>query len=128
MKLPNFRLYNIQATTSLIFAVLGFGFLLVQVVFTFKGLDSEYWRIPYNAAGGWGAMRRPIVYGCTAICFVLGAAAGVVGFRSLGQKRNDRQSHSWAGTLLGPVVLAIALVVFFAWRTLSEPAIMEQAG
>ena len=126
MKFPNFRKYDTQATTSLVIGIAGLGCLLVLAVTTFKGLDTEHWRIPYNSELGLSALRRPVVFLSTAICLVLGAAASIIGFLSLGQKRNNRQSQSWTGLLLGAVTVPLAMTIFFAWRMLSESLILAK--
>jgi hypothetical protein len=79
--------------------------------------------IHYDPESGLGAYRRPLVFGATAIAVVIGGTAGLLGFNSLGQKRNDKQGRSWLGMTLGALVVALAPVLFYAWQKLSEPVI-----
>ncbi len=61
----------------------------------------------------------------TAAAGLAGALAGVLGFNSLGQRRNTKQGRSWLGMASGALVVVGALVLFYAWRILSEPIIRE---
>ncbi len=123
MKLPNFRLYGVQATASLLIAVLGLLCLAALTYFVFHGFNNQETVIRYDPQGRFGAYRPSLVYGTTAIAFVVGGVAGLLGFNSLGQKRNEKQGHSWLGMTLGALVVAVAPVLFFAWQKLSEPII-----
>jgi len=125
MKLPNFRLYPVQATASLFIAALGLLCVVALTYFVFHGFDNQDKVVRYDPEGSLGAYRRPLVYGATAIALAIGGAAGLLGFNSLGQKRNDRQGRSWLGMSLGALVVAIAPVLFYAWQKLSEPIIHD---
>lgn len=123
MKLPNFRLYAVRATASVLIAAAGLLCLVCLTYFVFHGFDSQDKVVRYDPMGGLGAYRRPLVFGTTAIALVVGGVAGVLGFNSLGQKRNEKQGYSWLGMTLGALVVAVAPVLFYAWQKLSEPVI-----
>jgi hypothetical protein len=123
MKLPNFRLYDTQATTSLLVgfcAVLCIGGLAVVAL---KGLNLEQGIIPYNNKGGMSMYRPYAVMGAAVAAVLLGATACILGFRSLGEKRNNNQGRSVGGMLLGALAIPLAIVLFATWRQLAEPLI-----
>ncbi len=123
MKMPNFRLYETQATASLFVAILGLFCIAILTVFVFKGFSAEFMVVRYNPKGDIGAYRRPLVLGLTAVSAGLGAVAGLLGYNSLGQKRNNKQGRSWLGMTIGAFVLAAAPVLLFAWMQFSDPII-----
>ena len=123
MKLPNFRLPETQAKASMVFAVLALLALAALAFCVFKGFQLETRVIPYNAEAGMGRFRKYIVFGGTAATVLVGATAGLLGYSSLGQKRNNRQGCSWLGMLLGAMAVSLAPVLFFAWQELSEAII-----
>lgn len=123
MKLPNFRLYDTQAKAGVVFGVAALLCSIVLVFVVFKGFKAEDSRIYYNAAEGLGKWRRPIIMIGTVIGCLVGGAAGVLGFNSLGQKRNNKQGLSWMGVVTGAITVVASIVLFFAWSTLSEPII-----
>ena len=124
MKGPNFRLANTQASASLYIGILGLLSMAALVFVVFKGYDTEFKTIPYNASEGIGRFRPYFVYGGTTASLVIGGVAGLLGFNSIGQKRNERQTLSWLGMAAGALTVSIAPVLFFAWRELSEAAIL----
>jgi hypothetical protein len=123
MKLPNFRLYDVQATASTLLGILGLCCVLALVCFVFKGFNWQEKVVRYNPDAGMGAYRKPLVIGTTALAALIGISAGALGFNSLGQKRNSRQGRSWLGMSVGALVLAGAPVLFYAWERFSEPII-----
>ncbi len=123
MKMPNFRLYETQATSAMLAGVLGFIFLMGLAVVVFKGLDTQQWIIPYSDRLGWSQYRQSVIYASTPVVLLLGALAGILGFRSLGQARNTKQGRSWMGMTLGAICLALAPVMISAWIQLSEAVI-----
>lgn len=126
MKMPNFRLYDTQATFGMFAGILGSIATLALAVVVFKGIDTHQFVIPYNDQMGLSQYRKPLVFAITPVCIILGAIAGILGFRSLGQIRNTKQGRSWLGMTIGAVVVAIAPVFLFAWLWLSEPVIVEK--
>jgi len=128
MKLPNFRLYDTQATASMILGLFGLLCAAVLVFVVFRGFDTEHMAVVYDPQGTMGQFRRPLVFITTAISMVAGGVAGIVGFSSLGQKRNTKQGRSWLGMALGAVTIAMAPVLFLAWFTFSEPLIRDHGG
>jgi len=126
MKLPNLRLDETKAAVSLVLGLAALLGLVVLAVFVFKGFVWAEKVIPYNAKEGMGRFRPYLVYGATAATCGVGFLAGLLGFQSLGQKRNNKQSHSWGGLAAGAVGISLAVVLFFAWRIMSEPAILAQ--
>ncbi len=125
MKLPNFRLDETKATASLVIGLVALLGIAALVVLVFRGFVSGENVIYYNQESGLGRFRPYLVYGATAATCLLGFVAGLLGFVSLGQKRNNKQGHSWAGLATGAVGISFAIVLFFAWRFMSEAAIME---
>jgi len=124
MKLPNLRLYQTQATVSLWFGILSLLCIAGLTYCVFRGFNAEYQTIPYNAQEGYGRFRPYLVYAGTAASFLTGLLAGILGFRSLGQKRNNKQGCSWMGMLIGALAMSTAPVLFFVWRWFSEKAIL----
>ena len=94
MKTPNLRLPETQAVASAWIGVLAMLCIAALTVFVFKGFNMEEKVIPYNASEGYGRFRPYLVLGMTPIAFLVGLAAGILGFLSLGQKRNTKQTHS----------------------------------
>jgi uncharacterized membrane protein HdeD (DUF308 family) len=127
MRLPNFRLHDTQATTSLVLGVLGFICALMLAACVFRGLntDTRQMVIPYDPDGRLGQFRKPLVFGMSAATVLLGVVAGLIGFNSLGQRRNTKQGRSWLGMASGALAVPIALILFFAWYKLSEPVIKD---
>lgn len=124
MKIPNLRLYETQATASLWLSFLSI-FCIVGLTFcVFKGFNATYQSIPYNAEAGYGRFRPYLVYGGVAATLLTGFLAGVLGFNSLGQKRNPKQGSSWMGMLIGALAMSIAPILFFVWQEFSEKAIL----
>jgi hypothetical protein len=128
MKLPNLRLYETQAQASLVLSVLALVGTLLLALFVFKGFDAEQKIVVYNPEGGFGVLRRPLVFGGSAMVILVGGTAGILGFNSLGQKRNKKQGLSWLGMCLGALAVAIAPILFYAWRVFSEPIIQNKAA
>ncbi len=123
MKLPNFRLPETQARASLLFGVVALLALAALAFCVFKGFDPELRVVAYNADEGMGRFRKYLVFGGTALTLLVGTTAGLLGFNSLGQKRNNRQAFSWLGMLIGAMAVSLAPVLFFAWQELSEAII-----
>jgi len=124
MKLPNLRLYETQAKASLWISLLSLVCVAGLVFCVFKGFNATYQSIPYNAEEGYGRFRPYLVYAGVAASFLTGFIAGVLGFNSLGQKRNAKQGFSWMGMLFGALAMSVAPILFFVWREFSESAIL----
>lgn len=124
MKKLNFRLYDTQATASMLAAMAGMVVVLGLIVVVFKGIDTEQMVIPYNSELGMSQYRQPIIMAAVPLAVVLGLTGGILGFRSLGQPKNTRQGRSWMGMTMGAFVVAIAPVLFGTWKQLSEPTII----
>ncbi|MFQ5412029.1 MAG: hypothetical protein ACE5EC_07015 [Phycisphaerae bacterium] len=123
MKLPNLRLYEIQARLSVVAGLLGFICLCLLAFFVFWNIDLSEMVIRYNAEEGRGRFRPYLVLIMTAACLIIGLVAGVLGFKSLGQKRNKKQGSSWLGLLAGAIVMALAPILLMTWMTLKESII-----
>lgn len=123
MKLPNFRLHETQARAAGVFGVLAILCLAALAVVVFKNFSTEMMAINFNPRSSLGKYRKFIVMGVTAVTIGIGLTAGLLGFSSLGQKRNTKQGMSWLGLMLGAVAVAIAPVLLFAWNELSQPII-----
>jgi FtsH-binding integral membrane protein len=126
MKLPNFRLYDTQATASMVLGLWGVVCTLMLAILVFKGFVVEDLSVTYDPRGGLGQFRKPMVFATTALVMTTGGVAGILGFRSLGQRRNSKQGRSWLGMTLGAIVVAVAPVMFFAWRMFSQPIIWDR--
>lgn len=124
MKLPNFRLYQTQAVAGLLLGIVGIGFVVAMSFVTFRTFDSQQKVIWYNPnASGLAGAREELVLLCGGLAALVGVIGGVMGFNSLGQKRNERQGFSWLGLALGAFSFTAALVVLFAWQRLKEEII-----
>jgi formate hydrogenlyase subunit 3/multisubunit Na+/H+ antiporter MnhD subunit len=128
MKLPNFRLYDVQATASMVIGILGLLCIVVLAWFVFHNFDMQEKVVHYNPDGGLGAYRRPLVMLFTAVALLVGATAGILGFNSLGQKRNNLQRRSWLGMTVGALVVAGAPILLYAWLRFSEALIRAHKG
>ena len=126
MKLPNLRLDKTKATTSLVLGIIGLLGIMAMAVIVFKGFDGNDNVIRYHPKAGFSQYRPYIVFAATPTVCIFGFLAGVLGFQSLGQKRNDRQRHSWLGLISGALSISLALVMFFAWMKLKEAIIIGQ--
>jgi hypothetical protein len=123
MKLPNLRLHETQAWVSALFGAAAIFGLLVLSYVVFKGFDWEMKAINFNPNGGLGKYRKILVFAGGALTMGVGLTAGLMGFNSLGQKRNTKQGMSWLGMALGAVSVAVAPVLLFAWMELSQAII-----
>ena len=126
MKLPNFRLYETQATTALLVGVLCLISLIGLSLVVFHNYDHSSGTIAYNDQAGVGQYRNTMVMAGTAVTVGLGLLAGALGFSSLGQKRNTKNSRSALGLICGAVAIALSPVLFVAWRKMAE-AIIQKA-
>jgi len=123
MKLPNFRLYDVQATAAMLAGIAGLLSVIALTWFVFHGFSWEEKVVQYDPERGLGAYRKPLVMLTTAVAVVVGGTAGLLGFNSLGQKRNARQGRSWLGMTIGALVVAAAPILLVAWLRFSEPII-----
>jgi hypothetical protein len=126
MKMPNFRLYDTQATLAMLAGGLGLICLMGLVFVVFKGLDTQQWVIPYSDRVGMSQYRKPVVFAMTPVVVLLGLSAAILGFRSLGQARNTKQGRSWLGMTIGAICVALAPVMLGAWMQLSESVIVGE--
>lgn len=120
MKLPNLRLHETQAQFAAICGVVAFGCLLALTYAVFKGFSQEMMAIVFNPNTGLGKYRKIGVFAGTAVTLGVGVAAGLLGFNSLGQKRNHRQGMSWLGLAFGALAVSAAPVLLFAWMQLNQ--------
>lgn len=123
MKLPNFRLYDTQAKFATILGVLGVVGACGLAYLVFKGFKADEMTIYYNADSGLGKWRPWMVRAAAGGSILVGLLAGILGFNSLGQKRNSKQNLSWLGLLSGAISLSAGAVLFFAWSKLAETVI-----
>jgi hypothetical protein len=126
MKLPNLRLSETQAKFALVLSLLGVAILPVLGFLVLKNCDFKNWSIPYSSESRLGQYRVLFIYAGTAVASLACILAGILGFTSLGHKRNPKQTYSWLGMLLGAVTFALVIVLFFAWRQMSEQIILKQ--
>ncbi len=124
MKMPNFRLYDTQATFGATLGVLGLLAIFALGVLVFKNFDTQQKVIWYNPASkGLTRFREPAVLAVAAATVLIGGVAGVLGFNSLGQKRNNRQGMSWLGLALGALSIVLAALALVAWMRMRIPII-----
>lgn len=124
MKMPNFRLYDTQATFGATLGVLGLLSIFALGVLVFKNFDTQQKVIWYNPASkGLTRFREPAVLAVAAGTVLIGGVAGVLGFNSLGQKRNNRQGMSWLGLALGALSIVLAALALVAWMRMRIPII-----
>ncbi len=124
MKMPNFRLYDTQATFGATLGVLGLLSIFALGVLVFKNFDTQQRVIWYNPASkGLTRFREPAVLAVAAGTVLIGGVAGVLGFNSLGQKRNNRQGMSWLGLALGALSIVLAALALVAWMRMRIPII-----
>ncbi len=124
MRLPNFRIYNTQATASMVLGLMSVLLLAILAFLVFKGFTTTH-GITYDPKTGMGQFRKPLVFATTAVAGIGGGVAGLLGFASLGQRRNTMQGRSWLGMTMGAIVVAITPALFFAWRLFSQPVIHD---
>ncbi len=127
MKLPNFRVYETQANTSMILGLAGLAVVAFLSLCVFHGFDAGQKVIVYDPSGPRGQFRRMLVFLTAALAVAAGVVAGLMGFNSLGQARNTKQGRSWLGMTLGSVNFAAALILLVAWLRLSEAVIRDIA-
>ncbi len=124
MKLPNFRLYDTQALFGAVLAILALLVLPVLLVLIFKNFDTQQNVIWINPGSkGFGKYREPLVLVASAVIVLLGAIGGILGFNSLGQKRNNRQGLSWIGLAFGALSIVLAALSLVAWMQLKLPIV-----
>ena len=125
MKLPNLRLSETQAFLALVLGLLALLSVPVMAVLVLKNFDLDHQTIPYNPESRFGSVRGALGYLGTALASLTCLAAGLLGFSSLGHKRNNKPMYSWSGMLLGAVSLSLILILFFTWFRLNEPMIQK---
>jgi len=120
MKLPNFRLYTTQARWSVLFSILTVGVLSALAFCTLHGLNWANKAILYNPNGGFGKFRPNLVMLLTALSVLCAIIGGLLGFNSLGEKRNEKSAFSWLGLFLSALCIPAAMTLFFLWTALNE--------
>ncbi|MCA9254114.1 MAG: hypothetical protein KDA33_00690 [Phycisphaerales bacterium] len=120
MKLPNLRLHETQARFAALFGAIAILCLLALVYAVFRGFNREMMAIVFNPDGGLGKFRKIGVFVGTAVTLGVGLTAGLLGFNSLGQKRNTKPIFSWVGVAFGALAVSIAPVLLYAWLTLNQ--------
>ena len=123
MKMPNFRLSETQATASMVVGVVGLASLAVLSMVVLKNFNTQTWTILYNEVSQFGKFRKILVMLFTATTVLLGCVALAMGFSSLGQKKNTKQSRSFMGMAIGGVAIAVAPVLLVMWIQRAESVI-----
>ncbi len=122
MKLPNFRLYDTQARFATYLGLVAAIMLPPLAFFVFRHYrESIIWYHPNPQ--GLARFRVPLIYIFGAASVGVGLLGGLLGFNSLGQKRNDRQGLSWLGLALGALSVTLGGLMLFAWLKLKEAII-----
>ncbi|MCB9852138.1 MAG: hypothetical protein H6819_03510 [Phycisphaerales bacterium] len=120
MKLPNLRLHETQAQFAAILGVLALFCLVALTYAVFRGFNQDMMAIIFNPSAGLGKYRKLGVFAGTAVTLGVGVTAGLLGFNSLGQKRNTKQGMSWLGLAFGALAVSAAPVLLFAWMQLNQ--------
>lgn len=123
MAMPNFRLAETQARWSvylIVVALIGLGMTAYVV---FEGFSWQERSIPFDPMGRFGKIRQPLVLLGVAATILVSLTSAGMGYSSLGERRNEKQSWSWLGLLFGALFAAIAVILFMSWRFLSLPII-----
>jgi hypothetical protein len=122
MKMPNFRLSETQAIFGALIGVVSVLSLVALAAITFRNFrEGRIWYDPQGS--GLTGYRRPLIFALTGMTIVLSGIGGMLGFSSLGHKRNNRQGLSWIGLMLGAFCITGAAVCWYAWFRLNEPII-----
>lgn len=120
VKLPNLKLHETQASFSVLLSVVGLGLLGLLGVFVFKNFNFDNNVILVGSKGTFSKIRQPGVLGLTALTVLLTGIGAIMGFNSLGQKRNKKQTLSWIGMFAGTIIASLAVVFLVAWLNLKE--------
>lgn len=108
------RRYDTQAQVSVLLALVSLVGLAGLAFIVLQNLSLEDWLIYHG-------QRRPmLVKLATALTFLFASAAFGMGINSIGQRRNDKQPLSWAGFLLGAIVMCLTIAVFWLFRERGE--------
>ena len=111
----NLRKFENQAVLSVLAAVAGAFFVLMNAFIVLMRIDWERFAVTYNRKSSF-----LMVIGGTLVASLGTAVVGMgVGFSSAGQKRNSRSRLSWIGFFISAGVIALALmlgVLFFFAR------------
>ncbi|HUN82342.1 MAG TPA: hypothetical protein VMV81_12635 [Phycisphaerae bacterium] len=125
MKMPNFRLSETQATASVVFGTLAIAALIVLSAVVLKNFNTQTWTILFKETSTFGKYRKILVFLFATVSAMLGVAAVTMGFKTLGHKRNTKQSRSFLGMAAGGVALALAPVLLFMWIMRAEAIIIK---
>ncbi|MCK6483113.1 MAG: hypothetical protein HUU22_01890 [Phycisphaerae bacterium] len=115
----NFRLPETQARWGLWTSVLAGLTVVALTYFVFKGFNVQTMHIPFDSTSkGLGRFRPALVNVTAAVAVLLSLVAGGLGYNSLGEKRNSKQSWSWISMLAGALFAAAAVINLVAWSQL----------
>ena len=105
------RRFDTQARASVVLSLASAVTLLGQIAMVLRNVDWDGMIISH------GNRYRMAMMAATAITLLLAAGGFGLGFNSVGQRRNDKQSLSWLGFFVGAGVLCVTLIVFvFFWQ------------
>jgi NO-binding membrane sensor protein with MHYT domain len=105
------RRYDAQARYAAVLAVLSVVPAVMAVTLALRNYQRELGQIVY----GQGGYFVPALLGCVLGSVASAGLAFVLGWSSLGQRRNDRPARSWIGFFVGGVVLTLNLIVLIAF-------------
>lgn len=120
MKLPNFRLYTTQARGSVLVSIATLGVLAALAYCALHGLRWADKAILYNPNGAFGKFRPNLVLVLTGTTILFAIIGGLLGFNSLGEKRNEKPGFSWLGLLVSALCIPAAMTLFFFWTAFNE--------
>ncbi len=111
----NLRDSQLQARLGLIASVASLVLVLLLAYIVIENFNPQEKTIAYSGR----TLRYPAILAMTGLSGMLGAIGFGLGFSSLGHRRNARQRESWAGFLLGALVICADVVVFVFFKMFS---------
>lgn len=124
MPTMNLRRYDVQATYAFALSLLSVAPFLGALVLAATRFDPVLAQIRYGSQGRFvGAFAA-----CVLVSMAPSALAFVLGWNSAGQRRNDKQTRSWAGFFLGGFILTLNFILLLTFYKLRLEIPMGQAG
>jgi uncharacterized integral membrane protein len=115
----NFRDSQFQARIGLISSIAAAVFVLLLAVFVLQNFDPTEKTIIFSRQSA----RYPAILGATGLSAFFSTIGFGLGISSLGHKRNSRQRESWAGFLVGAMMICLAIILFVMFQLFKLPII-----
>lgn len=109
--LTQLRRYDIQARYAAVLAVLSTLPSIGAVGLAMRNYEHELGQIVYGEGGAF----VPALLACVVAGVAPGGLAFLLGWSSVGQRRNDRPVQSWLGFFLGGAVITANVIVLIAF-------------